>query len=161
MSRPRGKTPVKVRRGLTIVVFAALFATPNGAALADAPPPPRIHTLFVNADDPSAWPKGLEPIPAAELIKLLGRVDGRRVKPAGPRVERAVYQAKFHAGRLVDGKAKFDLSAGAAAGANSVPLGATTLELANPRWVAEGDRAAAGERARTRSGDPTRPANGC
>jgi hypothetical protein len=128
----------KVCRGLgrltAIAALAALFAGVAAIAPGDDVPPPKIHPLFVDADNPSAWPKRLEPVSAAELLRLLGPVGGHDSTPAAAQIERAVYQATFRDGRLCDGKAHFVITHSGAAMA-LVPLGDPSLDLTHPHWI--------------------------
>ncbi len=117
------------------VAFAAAFAGFATATRADGDPPLKIHKLFVDADDPSAWPKGLEPISAAELQRLLRPPSGQGAKPPASQIELATYRATFREGHLIDGKARFVIAQSGSA-ASFIPLGNPSLELVHPRWMA-------------------------
>ena len=116
----------------------------------------KIKPLFVDADDPGSWPKGLEPISAAQLLHLVGPLAGPGQQPPAAEIERAVYQAAFRDGRLCDGKARFVVAQSGPAAA-LVPLGEPSLLLVRPRWVV-GDEAA-GPKSKTEAAlwgsDPT------
>jgi hypothetical protein len=128
-----------VGRGLCLftaaVVVAATFAGLAAGSRADGDSPLRIHAMFVDADDPSAWPKGLEPISAAELQRLLGLRGGQGAKPPASQIELATYRATFRDGHLIDGKGRFVI-ARCGSSASLVPLGNPSLELVHPRWTA-------------------------
>jgi hypothetical protein len=132
----------KDRRGfggwVSAAILAALFAGVAAVALADAFPPPKVHPLFVDADDPSAWPKGLEPVSAAELLRLVGPVGGHGLKPAAALIERAVYQATFRRGRLCDGTGRFVIAHKGTV-ATLIPLGDPSLDLSHLRWLVGDD----------------------
>ncbi len=98
------------------------------------PRTPKIKPLFVDADDPGSWPKGLEPISAAQLVRLVGPLAGLGQQPPDAEIERALYQAAFRDGRLCDGKARFVVAQSGTAAA-LVPLGEPSLLLVRPRWV--------------------------
>ena len=102
---------VKLARGRTIALASALALsllardstrgdpTPGS----DSPPKPRL--LFVDADHPSTWPQGLEPIPAGELRQLLAADKDPTREPVGVQIEQAVYRATFRDGALTQGHA--------------------------------------------------------
>jgi hypothetical protein len=95
---------------LLSLCFAGNWARADSAVAPDRSPTPRIH--FVDADHPSTWPRGLEPIPAGELRKLLGAGHPSDSVPAKVQIEQAIYQATFHDGALVGGRAEFALGNG-------------------------------------------------
>ena len=103
-------------------------------AVAQEAAAPKIKPLFVDADDPGSWPKGLEPISAAQLMRLVGPLAGPGQQPPAAEIERAVYQAAFRDGRLCDGKARFVVAQSGPAAA-LVPLGEPSLLLVRPRWI--------------------------
>ncbi len=92
---------------LTLCLIAFNSAHADSAASPDKPPQPRL--LFVDADHPSTWPQGLEPIPAGELRKLLGAGSSPDPLPGGAQIEQAVYHATFRDGALAEGRAEFTL----------------------------------------------------
>src|SRR5580704_4002120 len=73
---------------LTLCLIAFNSAQADSAASPEKPPRPRL--LFVDADHPSTWPQGLEPIPAGELRKLLGAGNSPDPLPGGVQIEQAV-----------------------------------------------------------------------
>jgi hypothetical protein len=95
---------------LLSLCLAGNWARADSAVAPDKPPTPRIH--FVDADHPSTWPKGLEPIPAGELRKLLETGNPSDSVPTTVQIEQANYQATFHDGALVGGRAEFTLGNG-------------------------------------------------
>jgi hypothetical protein len=97
-----------VRASLVLAISLSVldFARADSAATSQ---PQKPHLLFVDADHPSTWPKGLEPIPAGELRRLLGTDKDAETDPATVQIEQAVYQATFHNGSLVEGRAEFTL----------------------------------------------------
>ncbi|HEV8001827.1 MAG TPA: hypothetical protein VGP63_18215 [Planctomycetaceae bacterium] len=92
------------------VVLTFLWITFNFAHADSAASPypslkPRL--LFVDADHPATWPRGLEPIPVGELRKLLGEGSAPDSEPRTAQIEQAIYQATFHDGAFADGRAEF------------------------------------------------------
>ncbi|HXY33659.1 MAG TPA: hypothetical protein VEI07_05485, partial [Planctomycetaceae bacterium] len=86
-----------------------------GSVLADsapAPYKPKPRLLFVDADHPATWPKGLEPIPAGELRRLLGTDKESDSDLAPVQIEQAVYHATFRSGALTEGRAELTLGTG-------------------------------------------------
>jgi hypothetical protein len=117
-----------------VVVTMAICFDFDSKTRADSAPAPRIRPLFVDADDPSAWPKGLEPISAAELERLLAVLGSQARQPAVIKIERATYRADFQDGRLEEGKAQLVLAQyGTSAGL--LPLGDPNLGLTRPHWI--------------------------
>ncbi|HEV8071921.1 MAG TPA: hypothetical protein VGP76_29675 [Planctomycetaceae bacterium] len=113
---PRSVISGLVRTGLIAAVRASVALAISLSVLdfarADsvAPPQPqKPRLLFVDADHPSTWPKGLEPIPAGELRRLLGTDKDAESEPATVQIEQAVYQATFHNGSLIEGRAELTL----------------------------------------------------
>src|SRR5580700_5558311 len=113
-----------LRRAMSVLARISLFATVRASlalaislsvlefgradsVAASKPQKPRL--LFVDADHPSTWPKGLEPIPAGEVRRLLGTDKDAESEPATVQIEQAVYQATFHNGSLIEGRAEFTL----------------------------------------------------
>jgi hypothetical protein len=103
--------------------------------------PPKLRVLFVDAEHPATWPKGLEPIPAGELRRLLGDESDTGFEPRTISIEQAIYRATFRDGALRDGKAEMTL-------AQSVRSALVSLEcpdsdashrvtLSHLRWLAE------------------------
>ena len=124
----------------TAAVALGLMFGLDAEIRAGSVPAPKIHRLFVDADDPSAWPKGLEPISAAELKRLLASLGGQQGQPAACQIEQAAYRAEFHDGRLAAGTAHFAITHHGKA-ANLLPLGEPNLCLADPRWLLGDDTA--------------------
>jgi hypothetical protein len=71
--------------------------------------PPKLRILFVDADHPSTWPKGLEPISAGELRKLLDAVRSSDLDLESVQIEHATYSASFRDGAFHDGSAELVL----------------------------------------------------
>jgi hypothetical protein len=93
--------------GLALGGRDCVQADPEHAA--DSARKPRF--LFVDADHPSTWTKGLEPISAGDLRRLLNLDSDANQEPIA-QVEEAVYQATFRDGSLIDGRAELTLSNG-------------------------------------------------
>jgi hypothetical protein len=90
------------------LLLLAIEAAPAGAETPSSQPPkPRI--LFVDADHPATWPKGLEPISAGELRKLLDAVQSSGLDLECVQIEQATYSATFHDGAFRDGNAELML----------------------------------------------------
>ncbi|HET6324201.1 MAG TPA: hypothetical protein VFG04_05835 [Planctomycetaceae bacterium] len=68
--------------------------------------------LFVDADHPSTWPQGLEPIAAGELRKLLAGGNASEAMHATVQIEHAIYHATLRDGVLTDGRAELTLGSG-------------------------------------------------
>jgi hypothetical protein len=139
MIGPETKRSRQVHRRLdrlrTAAVALALCFVFDAAIRADATGPvPKLRPLFVDADDPSAWPKGLEPISAVELQRLLSILGGRAAQPPHSQIEQATYRAAFWDGHLEYGKAHFLLTQ-QGANAQLLPLGNPNLGLAHPQWI--------------------------
>src|SRR5580704_4673422 len=101
---------VRTSLALALSLSVVDFADADSVASSNKPSKPRL--LFVVADHPSTWPKGLEPITAGELGRLLGADKHTESEPATGQIAQAVYHATFHNGALTDGRAEFTLEDG-------------------------------------------------
>ncbi len=120
--------------GLSAVTFALALSWRIVECRADSAPAPKLRPLFVDADDPSAWPKGLEPIAARELQRLLETLRGKAGQPPVSQIEQATYRADFQNGRLEQGTADLLVSQRGTS-LKLLPLGNPNLTLTHPRWV--------------------------
>jgi len=127
----------RITRGLVALSAATValaLSSVNVECRADSSPAPKLRPLFVDADDPSAWPKGLEPIAAPELQRLLETLGGKAGQPPVSQIEQATYRADFQDGRLEQGTAHFLVSQRGTS-FNLLPLGNPNLTLTHPHWV--------------------------
>jgi hypothetical protein len=124
--------------GLSAVTFALALSLVVVECRADLPISPKLRPLFVDADDPSAWPKDLEPVASPELQRLLATLGGKAGQPPVSQIEEATYRADFQDGRLEKGTADFRVSQRGSS-LNLLPLGNPNLTLTHPRWVLGGE----------------------
>ena len=102
------RSPWQCSLALSLMVRDSTHGDPTRTS--DSPPKPRL--LFVDADHPSTWPQGLEPIPAGELCQLLAADKDSTREPVGVQIEQAVYCATFRDGVLTQGHADFTVGRG-------------------------------------------------
>ena len=130
---------------------------------ADAAPPKDPHRCLSTRTIPSAWPKGLEPISAAELLRLVGPVAGRgltarrRRRSNGPSTRPRSATAGFATGRH-----DFVVAHSGAAAALRSAGRAEPATWPHPRWIVGDESAKCQEQNRSGAlGDPIRRAAAC
>lgn len=108
-------------RAIEVVAAFVLVLIASSSMRADSASqpskPPQVRLLYVDADHPSTWPQGIEPIPAGELRKLLAAGNAADAMhpdamKATVQIEQATYHATLQDGTLTDGRAELTLGSG-------------------------------------------------
>lgn len=126
-------------RALCIALLAGFgnpYAFSDSAAPVSPDPLPRLKTILVRSDDPSTWPKGLAPVTASELSRLLTGSESSASAFSSARIDQALFEATFRGPQRIEGHASFSIQNGEDK-PSVILLGETNLQIDDLKWMAE------------------------